>query len=428
MMSRRSLLWSFVFAYAAVWLCIYAVDIRPHYEGIILRDQTDIGDAVQYNSLAVNLVQKGMYSLDGVTPFFEREPGYSAFLAAVYKVVGIDAYGIVFFLQGLLYLLAVLFFERTLRRLTSPNIALIATGFLLFMPTGFHVVFLLIRESLALSLGLIFCTATYEAWQRRSWGYAALAGASLGYLILTYAALLLVPIFLVAAFVLMRFPWKQAVLMFIVAGTVIAPWAIRNYSHKGELCLTGCYRAALQWYVRGEQAETIRGFEPARCLWAEYISRDYTGRDLNCNFNAVWHRKWPDGFYPTIEDRAIGRAGQEKILAHFGWYLWFSVFEVVELHLPYVDSWSTVYNVLAALWSVIVYVGCLLALPFLWRRWAALPAAFMLYFTAVFILTDATPRYLAPALFCYAAFAGVGYDRLLSRFSHVVRQHRHSGV
>jgi hypothetical protein len=179
------------------------------------------------------------------------------------------------------------------------------------------------------------------------------------------------------------------------------------------LCLTGCYRAALQWHVRGEQAEHIGiNFEPARCLIAEYVTRDWTGRSDYCSFNGVWHRKWPAGFVGVPEDAEITREGQAKILANMPSYLWFSLFEVVELHLPYVNGWGRAYNLSAILWTALVYLGCALSVPFLRRKEYLLFAAFIAYVTALFSLTDATPRYLVPILHCYAFLAVLGYTGL----------------
>jgi 4-amino-4-deoxy-L-arabinose transferase-like glycosyltransferase len=376
---------------------------------------TGSSDSTHYDALGTSLAAHGIYSLDGVTPFFEREPGYPVFLAILYALFGLHAYGAVFLVQGLLYLFAVLAFDRAMRKVVPPRASLIAVAILLFSPAVYHSIFAILRESLALSLALLFTACAYEAWSRRSYGLAALAGALLGYLILTYAALLLLPFFLCLALLIMRFPWRQGVLLFLVAFIVIAPWGIRNYAHRGELCLTGCTRAALQWYVRGEQAETLRGAEPFRCLWAEYVTRNYEGRNPNCHFNAVMYRKWPEGFKGTEEDRLVGKAGQAKILAHFGWYLWGSVAEVLELHLPYVNGWGRTYNLLALSSTVFVYLGCLLALPFIFRRKYALLLAFIPYFLGVFALTDALPRYLVPAIFCYVFLASIGYHWLLSR-------------
>ena len=115
----------------------------------------------------------------------------------------------------------------------------------------------------------------------------------------------------------------------------------------------------------------------------------------------------------------IAAGGKAKILHFFSYYLWFSVFEIIEFHLPYVNGWGFAYNALAALSMVILYVGCLLAIPSLRRREYAIFLVLILYCTVIFSLTDATPRYLLPVIFCYALFAGIGYDWLIKKFTRI---------
>lgn len=115
-------------------------------------------------------------------------------------------------------------------------------------------------------------------------------------------------------------------------------------------------------------------------------------------------------------DLQITKDGQAKIFANLGNYLWFSLFEIAELHFPYTNGWGRVYNVGAMLSTAFLYLGCLFGLrtAFRWPEFL-LFAGIALYVTGLFILTDATPRYLVPIIFCYALLAGIGYDVLISR-------------
>ncbi|MBI5155839.1 hypothetical protein HZA45_01040, partial [Candidatus Peregrinibacteria bacterium] len=47
------------------------------------------GDALSYNNGAISILTKHMYSQDFITPFYDREPGMSIFIAAVYTIFGI---------------------------------------------------------------------------------------------------------------------------------------------------------------------------------------------------------------------------------------------------------------------------------------------------------------------------------------------------
>jgi 4-amino-4-deoxy-L-arabinose transferase-like glycosyltransferase len=376
------------------------------------------GDAFHYNKLAIWLSTNGMYSLDGATPFFEREPGYVVLLSLIYRMFGVESFMAVYVIQTLLYLGGLLFFLGTMRRYVPERAALIAFGFLLFTPSVFYILLNVLREAWALTLILLFTSFFLRLSQDRRWLNAVGAGLTLGWLILTYSPFLLLPVFLLAAFWLYRIRWTHALIMLALAAAVIAPWAIRNYRHTGMTCLTGCYRAALQWYVRGEQAETLRGMEPLKCLVAEYITRDYAGRSDNCHFNAVWHRKWPKGFVGTPEDQLAAKEGQAKILANFGWYVWGSVFEVLEFHFPYVNDWGKGYNKAVTAAMFLIYLGCMLGVRAVLRRELSIFLLITGYVIGVFIFTDATPRYHMPVLFCYALLAGIGYDRVLSWISN----------
>ena len=208
---------------------------------------------------------------------------------------------------------------------------------------------------------------------------------------------------------------------------VFAPWMIRNMYWTGKPCPTGCYRNALQWYVRGERSETLRGWEPARCLWSEYMSRNWTGRSPNCSFNAVWHLKWPQGFVGVPEDAIIAKNGQKKIIQYFPFYLWDSLFEVAEFHFPFVGPWGHIYNMLETLALLILYVGCACAAPVFLQKELRYFVVLCVYLIALFSLTDATPRYHMPIIFCYALFASIGYDRCIARI-YGAYKHRRTGV
>lgn len=411
----RNPLVAFAVLYAVAWYAVYAYTQSKGLLSFQFVSDGLSGDPAQYDQLGRSLALHGTFSLDGVTPFFEREPGYSLFLALLYRTFGVGSYAAVFAAQAALHFAATVAFARSVRPMLAGKAWLVIVGFLLFAPPVFHAMFALTRESLALSLGM-FLTATLFSLERApSWATAALAGLLLGALVLVSVTFLLFPVGLAALLLWWRVPWAKVVLCMAVAAAVVAPWVIRNEIHRGMPCVTGCYREALQWYVRGEQAEHIGiGLEPARCLWAEYVSRDWTGRSPYCSFNAVWHAKWPEGFVGVPEDVLATNEGKAKIRAHFANYLWFSLFEVVELHLPYVNGWGRAYNLSAIAWTAAVYLGCAFSLPFLRRREYLLAAAFMLYLTGIYVLTDATPRYLVPILHCYALLAAVGYTGLRS--------------
>lgn len=378
--------------------------------------ETLLDDAGQYSAAAVHLVQDGMYSLDGVTPYFAREPGMSVWLAAIYAMFGIENRFMVFILQATFFLIAGLSFVQELSKHIHKKIAELCFFIFICLPPLYHVLFSLYREGLALSLAILFMTCTLRSVRTRSWVSVACAGALLGALTLTYTTFLLLPVILVPLLMFYRIGWKKCAVFLLTFAAVLSPWAIRNTIQTGSMCLTGCNRAALQWYVRGVQTRDLRGLEPLRCLYSEYISRNWDGRSDACSFNAVMHRKWPDGFKATPEDARAIADGRQLILSHIPNYMWLTFVEIIELHLPYVNGWGFWYNLLSVITMICMYIGILGVFP-LFKRPPPFLVVFMsilLYHTAVFALTDATPRYLLPVIFCYVVLSGLGYSYFFS--------------
>lgn len=372
------------------------------------------GDGEGYHLGAVHILTDGSYTYGG-RYYTEREPGQSMFLALLYLIGGIGNLPFVFFGQALLYLLCVLFFHAELRSIVSKRVVRISFVLHLFLPPVWHTLFSLNREALALSLCLLVAGLFLRLVEQPSWRIASAMGFTLGALILTYITFLLLPLFFLFLFWVHRVSLKYFLPFLGMTALIVALWGARNYADVGRPCITGCYRGEVQWSVRGMQVENVRGLEHLRCLWSEYISRDWTGRSPYCHFNAVQHLLWPDGLTYTDRDYERGREGRARILQNFPNYLWYSLLDVIELHLPYVNGWGFWYNLSAAAAMVILYVGCLGSLPTLLRRRDLLLFLVLIgYNTGLFSLTDAIPRYLLPVMFAYVVLAAVGYDRMLS--------------
>lgn len=373
-------------------------------------------DPGDYTSAAVHLVKESMYSTDGTHPFFEREPGYSVFLAAVYRIFGLENRLGIFLMQGILTLLAILLFTSELRRhVVGERIASTVLIFFVLLPSVYHTVFSAYRENFALILVLFFAASFLRLQRSPSVSAATLSGVLLGALLLTYIPFLFFPIFLIPLAWVLPIPKRHLLAVILIPYVFIVLWSGRNFLQEGGFRIAAPERTAIMIYVRGEQAEHIRGLEPFRCLFAEYISRNWEGRSAQCSFNGVMHGLVDSGRMSTETPAMIAAGGKAKILQFFPYYLWFSMFEVIEFHLPYVNGWGFVYNALAALSMVMLYVGCLLALPSLRRREYAIFLLLIVYCTVIFSFTDATPRYLLPIIFCYAVIGAVGYDWIIDR-------------
>lgn len=375
------------------------------------------GDSGEYSRPAIQLLQHGFYSIDGVAPYMAREPGMSFFLAALYAFFGVENALAIVLVQALLLFISASYFCRELEKRTSVRIAGIT--FLLLLTSGsiFHSTFLAYRESITLS-GLLFLTgALLSHWRSPAWWKLCCVGIGFGAVILTYYTFLFfLPAFLVLSYTERR-PLREGVTIIVLACLTVLPWALRNAAYGGTPRIIDAQRTGVMWYVRGEQAERVRGIEPLWCLYAEYISRDWTGRSDACSYNALLHARWPDGMDVKDDRPAIARAGREKIKKHFLSYLNFSLYEVIELHIPFIGGgFPTRFNLFGALSAGVLYLGFLFGIPALFQRKYLLWTAFIAYNTLIFILTDATPRYLVPVLFSYSVIAAIGYDALLRFF------------
>ncbi|MEK7137259.1 MAG: hypothetical protein AAB853_03165, partial [Patescibacteria group bacterium] len=337
----------------------------------------------------------------------------------IYFFFGLENRAAIFAVQALLTLASAIVLTSELRRIAPQSAPDMALLLLLLLPSVLHTVFSAYRENFALTLAMLFAAIMLRLQRAPSLPLAIGAGALLGALVLTYIPFLFFPLFLLLGILFLK-PWRffrlHTFILVLSAYSVISLWGIRNLLQTGTFQIAGSERSAIVFHVRGEQAKHLRGITPLRCLLAEYITRDWTGLPRECSYNAVMHALEERADYPA-ERKAIARAGAENILRNFPHYLWFSLFEILELHLPFVNGWGFAYNALAALSMVILYGGSLFSLPHIFRREYGIFIAFILYSTLIYTATDATPRYLLPIVFCYSVFAAVGYARLLPRSS-----------
>ncbi len=370
-------------------------------------------DGAGYSRGAIGLLH-GFYSFDGVHPYMEREPGMSMFLAVHYFVFGIENSLALAITQAALFFCAAWFFCSRLAMTYQRRIAVVTFLLLLLSGSVVHTIFLAYRECLALILLLTFSGVFLEHRHRPAWWKVVLMGLLFGALILTYYTFIFFPPVFLLLWWVERRPLREAFVLLLLCYGLVTLWGIRNASYDGTFRIIDTGRTTTMWYIRGEQAERVRGLEPFRCLWSEYVSRDWTGRSDACSYNGLMHARWPSGtMEPAAERIAITREAQTKVRMHSLSYLNFSLFEILELHLPFVGGgFSRTFNVYAALSALVMYIGFFFGIPRIFAKENLLWTALMAYTTLVFSLTDATPRYLTPVLFCYALLAAVGYVRL----------------
>ncbi|MEQ1849567.1 MAG: glycosyltransferase family 39 protein [Candidatus Peribacteraceae bacterium] len=374
-------------------------------------------DAFHYSQGAINLLTQGLYSIDGIHAFLEREPGMSFFLAVTYGLFGIENIFALLLVQIVALYIAAALLAKELYRWYGQTIAAVSFALILTSGSIAHALFTANREALTTILTMLIVTLFLRAVRTRRLMHWLILAIPLAYAVLTYFPILLLP-FGIAVLFSVRPGYRVGVMitLFVMSG-LVSLWALRNATIDGNFRVIANQRTAVMWYVRGEQAERVHGLEPLRCLYAEYVTRNWNGRSDACSFNGLMHRKWPDGFDYSLDMSDIAKSGQAKIMQNISSYLNFSLFEIVELHIPFVGGgMSRLFNVYAALTHLLLFIGCAIGLCTLRREYRWLWLMPIAYNIAVYILTDATPRYLVPFLPLYAVLAAFGYDVLLRRF------------
>lgn len=253
-------------AAAAVVLALgYAVLVSPAFEPYL-------DDQVSYLRLAHGLVERGEYTRSAIdAPFAPeplRPPGYPLFLATL-CVVGCSHW-LIAIVQALLYGALVLLVHAIARRtVPSAQARAAAIGVALYLPLAYFSA-IAYSDFLATFL-LVAGTAAYlRARDRASvwWGIAA--GALLGWLALTRAVYVLLPIAfaLVALSVDGRRLFRPAVLRPMLAaaiafGVVLAPLLLYSAQHFGRPFASSSGSAVWLGAVQGMSRADLDDFESA---------------------------------------------------------------------------------------------------------------------------------------------------------------------
>ncbi len=192
-----------------------------------------IGDELDYNTLAVNLVERGEFAMTPGTLTSIRPPLYPALVAAVYRVCGLENFQAVRLLQAGLSLCLVPLVYRLGSAAASRRVGLWAAALVCFYPSLLAFNNLLLTETLFTALLCGACLAVVLSLRSGSLGGIASSGALIGLAALTRSALWPFPVVL-GAFLLAT--WRggvtrrlSAVIVMVAAyGLTIAPWAVRN--------------------------------------------------------------------------------------------------------------------------------------------------------------------------------------------------------
>lgn len=257
-----------------------------------------VADSAGYDVSAIKLVRTGSYaypiqlhdSATGAIPLEKREafldhtpnaytvPGYSAFLAAIYAVVGTGegrevAVAVVQAFVSVLLLPLVYMIGRRMRDGTTGLLAAIGCAF--YLPFTWVVTYML-TETLYTVLTAAAVLAVMVTLERRTLLWALLTGVLFGFGVMVRPVALLWPLAVAAYMFAERgFGWRRALSLLGLAGAglalLIVPWTVRNqfvYGHFVPLTTSSANALA------ASTSERYEAGGPPRALYPDTLGED----------------------------------------------------------------------------------------------------------------------------------------------------------
>jgi 4-amino-4-deoxy-L-arabinose transferase-like glycosyltransferase len=241
---------------ARAWTIVALAAAVPRLVALLV-ERGDVLTAYTEKSddFARTFVHSGTYGLIPGIPSAYTQPLYGFFLVPVYWVFGRNWVSLGLAQTALACITAVLVYEIGRRLRLAPGFAVLAALATTLSPYliwhDVHVNREIVDQPLAAGVVL----ATIVAAERRSVGYAALAGALAGLAILGNTRLLLLPVVL-AAWLVWRFRnWWSVAALVAAAALVVTPWVVRNKAEVGCFALTTDGRAL--WKANNPQTYTL---------------------------------------------------------------------------------------------------------------------------------------------------------------------------
>jgi len=238
-MSRSRAALAVILTIAALHAIIYIVHERPEWNV----SWTDQGG---YRLLAEGLTESGQFTrYPGVSPLVPeaiRTPGYPLFVAAIFTLFG-DHQLAVAIAQAALFVVVCLLVYRIARMCAPEPVALTAAALTaIYSPLPYFAALLLTELWTTFVLtAAIFCFL--RAMRTRSAAWAILAGFGFAYTTLSRPVFLLLPLFLVAAALLLApreqqrlaTMWAWLALAFVLT---MAPWFAYTHRHFGGFTIS----------------------------------------------------------------------------------------------------------------------------------------------------------------------------------------------
>lgn len=382
-----------------------------------------VADAVDYDSIAVNMATGHGFSLNPDVPTPKRPPGLPFMLALVYSVFG-HSYTAARVLMALLGAFTCLLAFRTAEKLFGERVATLAGWILALYPIFIaHHALLLTETPFTFLLAGATMFWVYGASRGNAWDFA-ISGLFLGLATLTRPVTMVFPgVLLVLLLVSNRALLGKWLLFTSVFLAVLAPWSARNYRLWGMLkpCSVG---TGFGFYLTGNMATGLSWDESM----AKYLEKFSQHQEPMV---------FTPGRSPSLDlERQLQAEGSAMIKAHPG-----KVIKIALKRLPpfWITSHSSVLGVdkslreyytardffpIAVRLALLGFHALMLLLAAAgmfftiknWRQTAPLIALLAL-FTA-HVAFDFVPRYHLPVIPYLFIFSAAGLLGLMERYSH----------
>ncbi len=190
-------------------------------------------DSYEYSLLGVNIAQHGYYTPHGGEPGLRRSPGYTLYLAAVYKLFGVKP-AIALFLQIVLSGLIPLFLYMNAELLFSKRVARIASVLSIVEPVSIIYANLLLSETLFVVFLLLSTYFFIKSMKNKNTTALFVSAIMTGIGAYFRPVILYLP--LAYAFMYIAVSWlsfkdriKYALGIVLITGLTVLPWVTRNY-------------------------------------------------------------------------------------------------------------------------------------------------------------------------------------------------------
>jgi len=189
-------------------------------------------DALEYHSIAMNMLSGFGYSIQADVPTSLRPPVYPTFLAAVYSLFGPE-YRHVLYVQALMHALLVLPLYWLGKRLSGSSVVGLLAAALFAVHPSFEIISRLYAENLLVPLLLLFLFLMQQAMSAERHGliYALGAGLTVGLMGLTkpeYGLLGLGCLLLALLWSESRRYWGRWLAVTLISVCMLGAWQVRN--------------------------------------------------------------------------------------------------------------------------------------------------------------------------------------------------------